>query len=89
VVEPEVVATSPYRIKSPVPVCCGISSRKLVLAAGCLRTATTHLHWRRSRRRVSAVGLRERQWSLHLVLPQIDFFTKEICRLLRGGEIQD
>jgi len=34
VVEPEVVATSPYRIKSPVPVFCGISSRKLVLAAG-------------------------------------------------------
>jgi hypothetical protein len=33
-VEPEVVATSPYRIKSPVPVFCGISSRKLVLAVG-------------------------------------------------------
>ena len=45
-VEPEVVATSPYRIKSPVPVCCGFGSRKsgspsrssnerrLVLAAG-------------------------------------------------------
>jgi hypothetical protein len=31
-VEPEVVATSPYRIKSPVPVCCGFSSRKVVLA---------------------------------------------------------
>ena len=28
-VEPEVVATSPYRIKSPVPVCCGFSSMKL------------------------------------------------------------
>jgi len=27
-VEPEVVATSPYRIKSPVPVCCGFSSLK-------------------------------------------------------------
>ena len=27
-VEPEVVATSPYRIKSPVPVCCGFSSKK-------------------------------------------------------------
>ena len=26
--EPEVVATSPYRIKSPVPVCCGFSSKK-------------------------------------------------------------
>jgi len=33
-VEPEVVATSPNRIKSPVPVCCGFSSLKLVLAAG-------------------------------------------------------
>ena len=29
-VEPEVVATSPYRIKSPVPVCCGFDSMKLV-----------------------------------------------------------
>lgn len=29
-VEPEVVATSPYRIKSPVPVYCGIGSSKLV-----------------------------------------------------------
>ena len=27
-VEPEVVATSPNRIKSPVPVCCGFSSEK-------------------------------------------------------------
>jgi len=27
-VEPEVVATSPYRIKSPVPVFCGFSSLK-------------------------------------------------------------
>ena len=28
-VEPEVVATSPCRIKSPVPVCCGFDSLKL------------------------------------------------------------
>src|SRR5437660_7916217 len=28
-VEPEVVATSPYRIKSPAPVCCGLDSVKL------------------------------------------------------------
>ena len=27
-VEPEVVATSPYRIKSPGPVCCGFDSKK-------------------------------------------------------------
>ncbi len=33
-VEPEVVATSPCRIKSPVPVCCGFDSVKLVLTAG-------------------------------------------------------
>ena len=29
-VEPEVVATSPYPIKSRVPVCCGFSSTKMV-----------------------------------------------------------
>src|SRR3954465_2974893 len=29
-VEPEVVATSPFRIKSPVPVCCGFDSVKFV-----------------------------------------------------------
>ena len=33
-VEPEVVATSPNRIKSPVPVFCGFSSRKLSAAKG-------------------------------------------------------
>lgn len=33
-VEPEVVATSPRRIKSPVPVCCGFDSVRMVLAAG-------------------------------------------------------
>jgi len=32
-VEPEVVATSPYRIKSPVPVCCGFDSLKLACHA--------------------------------------------------------
>lgn len=32
--EPEVVATSPRRIKSPVPVCCGFDSVRMVLAAG-------------------------------------------------------
>ena len=32
--EPEVVATSPTRIKSPVPVCCGFDSVRMVLAAG-------------------------------------------------------
>jgi hypothetical protein len=33
-VEPEVVATSPNRIKSPVPVYCGFSSKKMVPTAG-------------------------------------------------------
>jgi hypothetical protein len=32
-VEPEVVATSPFRIKSPVPVCCGFDSLKLACHA--------------------------------------------------------
>ena len=33
------------------------------------------------------VGLRERkEWSLLPVLPRREFFTKEICRLLQGGE---
>jgi hypothetical protein len=46
----------------------------------------SHLHWRRSRRRVSAVGLRERtKWVLQPVLIRRDCFTKAICRLLRGG----
>src|SRR5438876_676737 len=46
----------------------------------------SHPHWRRSRRRVSSVGLRERtKWVLHLVLIRRDCFTKAICRLLRGG----
>src|SRR5919106_3809881 len=40
-VEPEVVATSPYRIKSPVPVCCGFDSVKLVLAARVALALTT------------------------------------------------
>ena len=34
VVEPEGVAPSPRRSKSPVPVCCGFGSAKVVLAAG-------------------------------------------------------
>src|SRR5436190_18281469 len=41
VVEPEVVATSPYPIKSRVPVCCGFSSRKI---AGRERPCTSKAH---------------------------------------------
>ena len=40
-VEPEVVATSPNRIKSPVPVCCGFGSRK---NGGRERTCTSKAH---------------------------------------------
>ena len=40
-VEPEVVATSPYRIKSPVPVCCGFDSLKI---GGRERTCTSKAH---------------------------------------------
>ena len=40
----------------------------------------SHLHWRRSQRRVSSVGLREqRQGGLPPVLPRRDFPTKEAC----------
>ena len=47
----------------------------------------SHLHWRRSRRRVSAVGLREqKKWSLQPGMLRRGFFTKEIRRLLHGGE---
>src|ERR1043166_3918616 len=82
-VEPEVVATSPYRFKRPVPVCCGFDSvtsdecrvpshektrsDALLVPPATLATRHSkwysrqdlHLHWRRSQRRVSAVGLRE------------------------------
>src|SRR5213596_2648375 len=51
-VEPEVVATSPYRIKSPVPVCCGFDCVKLVgerglaprIAENALRTIKVELN---------------------------------------------
>jgi len=52
-VEPEVVATSPCRIKSP------LHHFNACRPKWCSRQGL-HLHWRRSRRRVSAVGLRER-----------------------------
>ena len=84
-VEPEVVATSPNRIKSPVPVYCGFSSLKW-----CPRQ-DLHLHWRRSQRRVSSVGLREllaqgQDWSLQPVMLRQNRFTKAIRRLLHGGK---
>ena len=39
--EPEAVATSPYRSKNPVPVCCGFDSVRLVLTAGLARALAT------------------------------------------------
>ena len=81
-VEPEVVATSPNRIKSPVPVCCGFDSLEMVLTAGlapALATLSTSC---------LCVGLREQnEWSLPPVLPRPDCLTKEIRRLLPRGEV--
>jgi hypothetical protein len=76
-VEPEVVATSPYRIKSPVPVCCGFSSRKVVLAAGFAPALATFY-------------ASDDNWSLPPVLPRRDFLTKEACpdsESAQGGEM--
>ena len=80
-VEPEVVATSPSRIKSPMPVCCGFDSVELVLAAGvapALATFSTSC---------LCIGLREQsEWSLQPVMLRQEFFTKEFRSLLHGGE---
>jgi hypothetical protein len=95
-VEPEVVATSPNRIKSPAPVYCGFDSAKMarqaearrakVGARGRIRTCTGDA--------LNVVSLlldyascwrRAIKWILQPVLPRPDFFTKEIRRLLRGG----
>jgi len=71
-VEPEVVATSPYRIKSPGMVFCGFGSVRVELAAetvfpspakrvpemdDSLSRTAAHLHWRRSARRRGIVSL--------------------------------
>ena len=84
--EPEVVATSPNRIKSPVPVYCGFDSLKMVLA---IRFTLTLATFSTS---CLCIGLREllaqchKEWSLQPVMLRQDFFTIEIRRLLRGGE---
>ena len=90
--EPEVVATSPNRIKSPV--CCGFSSREVarpaeaqrakVGARGRIRTCTGDV--------LNVVSLlldyaSKDKWSLPPVLPRRDFLTKEACRLPQGGEM--
>ena len=79
-VEPEVVATSPNRIKSPVPVCCGFGSVRMVLATGvapALATFSTSClcYW-----------TTRAKWILQPVLPRQDCFTKETRRLLHGGK---
>ena len=88
-VEPEVVATSPNRIKSPVPVYCGFSSEKMVGERGLAQD----LHLQGSQT-LDLRGLlfplnhspeKYSNWSLQPVLPRHDFFTKEIHRLLQGG----
>ena len=83
-VEPEVVATSPCRIKSPMPVCCGFDSMKW--------WAREDLHLQGSQT-LDLRGLlfplnhspKFQNWILQSVLPRQEFFTKEIRRLLRGG----
>ena len=82
VVEPEVVATSPNRIKSPVPVCCGFSSRKVVLAAGFAPALATF-----STSCLFCWTTRANNWSLQPVMLRHDDFTKVIRRLLHGGEM--
>lgn len=79
-VEPEVVATSPYRIKSPVPVCCGFDSVKMVLAAGIAPALATF-----STSCLFCWTTRAENWSLQPVMLRQSFFTKEIRRLLHGG----
>jgi hypothetical protein len=47
-----------------------------------------HLHWRRSRRRASALGYASKmEWSLQPVMLRQNRFTKAIRRLLHGGKM--
>ena len=84
-VEPEVVATSPNRIKSPVPVYCGFDSVNW--------WAREDLHLQGSQT-LDLRGLlfplnhspENENWRLQPGLHRQGFFTKEIHRLLRGGK---
>lgn len=79
--EPEVVATSPYRIKSPVPVLLWLRLREIG-ARGQTCTDT--------RDALDVVPLRwatRAKWILQPVLPRPGFFTKEARRLLHGGKM--
>ena len=85
-VEPEVVATSPNRFKRPVPVYCGFGSMKW--------WAREDLHLQGSQN-LDLRGLlfplnhspEKLKWSLQPVLPRQNLFTKEVHRLLHGGEL--
>ncbi len=80
-VEPEVVATSPNRIKSLVPVFCGFDFLKIGTRG---RTCTC------TGDALDVVSLlldyaSRMKWSLQPGMLRRDFSTKEIRRLLRGG----
>ena len=85
-VEPEVVATSPNRIKSPVPVYGGFSSRKVVLAAGFARkwSQSPVLPWtERAYETCLSAGsaaFELRKWSPHPELHQAGLLTEQIHR---------
>ena len=84
-VEPEVVATSPYRIKSPVPVCCGFSSKKWWAREDLHLQGSQTLDLRGLLFPLNHSPGKFSNWSLPPVLPRHDFFTKVIRRLLQGG----
>lgn len=57
-VEPEVVATSPCRIKSPVPVCCGFDSEGLAAKRPNATEAATEADGRNKAQKAQTVGNR-------------------------------
>ena len=85
VVEPEVVATSPCRIKSPMPVCCGFDSMKWWAREDLHLQGSQTLDLRGLLFPLNHSPEKYSNWSPSPVLPRHDFFTKEIHRLLQGG----
>ena len=77
-VEPEVVATSPCRIKSPVPVCCGFDSVKLVGERGLAPPRLTDSRSVGSAH--SRLTTRPKNWSPHPELHRADSHTKGVHR---------
>src|SRR5690242_7357747 len=86
-VEPEVVATSPNRIKSPVPVYCGISSLKWWAREDLHLQGSQTLDLRGLLFRLNHSPKKYRKWILQPVLLRQIRFTKAIRRLLHGGEM--